>query len=176
MSDLSVGWSVYNTLDHQPQNYLPKSFGNCATVTCYTCAHVTIHAECVHTTELANHVSRGMPMVVNPIYETGAIYEEIPDPSIYKSQHALPTPMEKEEGYVSISSTAATNTTFSEKLVSDQFHVASYILSVFTTLLIESYWFMGKAYYLSFSNMTSICILPKQTHCFGKIYTFTFRA
>lgn len=42
-------------------------------------------------------------MVVNPIYETGAIYEEIPA-SIYKSQ---PTPTEKEEGYVSISSSAA---------------------------------------------------------------------
>lgn len=68
------------------------------------------HADCVYTSELANHVSRGMPMVVNPIYETGAIYEEIPDPSIYmhKSQ---PTPTEKEEGYVSISSSSATTTT-----------------------------------------------------------------
>lgn len=49
-------------------------------------------------------------MVVNPIYETGAIYEEIPDPSMYKLQSA---PTEKEEGYVSISS-SATNAT-SEK-------------------------------------------------------------
>ena len=76
--------------------------------------NVLIHVDCVHTTELANHVSRGMPMVVNPIYETGAIYEEIPDPSIYKSQSA-PTEKEKEEGYVSISSSTAANATTSGK-------------------------------------------------------------
>lgn len=65
-------------------------------------------AECIHTTELAGHVSRGMPMVVNPIYEEGAIYEEIRDPSTPKF-HEDPTPTEREEGYVSISSAAATS-------------------------------------------------------------------
>lgn len=60
---------------------------------------------CVHTTELADHVRRGMPMVVNPIYEGGAIYEEIPDPSHFKSHAAEPTGLEREEGYVSISAT-----------------------------------------------------------------------
>lgn len=54
-------------------------------------------------------------MVVNPIYETGAIYEEIPDPSIYKSRQPTATDHEKEEGYVSISSSVATNTSTSGK-------------------------------------------------------------
>lgn len=47
-------------------------------------------------------------MVVNPIYETGAIYEEIPGATNFKP-NSEPTAMEKEEGYVSISSSATTN-------------------------------------------------------------------
>lgn len=70
--------------------------------------------DCIHTTELAN-IGRGMPMVDNPIYEGGAIYEEIPgDPSYLKSLPS-PTPMEREEGYVSIS-TSNRDTLTLEKL------------------------------------------------------------
>ena len=66
-------------------------------------------ADCTNTTELATCVSSGMPMVVNPIYEGGgAIYEEIPGDSGYKPS-AEPTLLEREEGYVSISSSATVN-------------------------------------------------------------------
>jgi hypothetical protein len=79
---------------------------------CWSVRLFIIHADCIHTTELGNHISRVMPMVVNPIYETGAIYEEIMDPSMYKSRAAY---AEKEEGYVSISSPAGTSSTASGK-------------------------------------------------------------
>ena len=47
-----------------------------------------------------------MPMVDNPIYEgAGAIYEEIPGESNCKANLGL----EREEGYVSISSSATIN-------------------------------------------------------------------
>lgn len=64
--------------------------------------------ECINTSELTSHIGRVMPMVVNPIYETGAIYEEIPGATNFKP-NSEPTAMEKEEGYVSISSSATTN-------------------------------------------------------------------
>ncbi len=57
-------------------------------------------------------------MVVNPIYEGGgAIYEEIPGDSGYKPD-SEPAPIEREEGYVSISSSATVNraNSISEKI------------------------------------------------------------
>lgn len=48
-------------------------------------------------------------MVVNPIYEGGeTIYEEIPGELDYKAQPE-PLPFEREEGYVSISTSATLN-------------------------------------------------------------------
>ena len=67
-----------------------------------------MNTDCANTTELATHVGRGMPMVVNPIYEGGAIYEEIPGDIGYKPD-SEPIPFEREEGYVSISTSATVN-------------------------------------------------------------------
>ena len=70
-----------------------------------------LFSDCTNTTELSGHVGRSMPMVVNPIYEAGAIYEEIPDSIRFKPLPPQPHApgAEKEEGYVSISSVTPAN-------------------------------------------------------------------
>lgn len=59
--------------------------------------------ECTHTTELSTQI-HAKPMVHNPIYEGGVIYEEIPDVSNFRSvSHKKKDLAEREEeGYVSI--------------------------------------------------------------------------